>query len=357
MPYETHPLPPASTSALPLGSLAPPLSSPLIPAAPRVSIPLPRAQTEPLPTQQYTTTLPQRAQTTPPETSKNTITARRCTNKDASPSSFVKFMDIPVTMTREHIHDCLQNNRKWSSVNISNVEIFAIKNKDSTVVNVLKIKFKDDAQSTTTVVDYLQNTYDYVPQLIVSHSLGSLAAFYWICYGRTPDGQQLPAFVNVSGRYRKKTLYESTKEWQKSFNEQGYYEYTGTVARKPVTFRIYLNDFERFANWDTAFVWHKFPSTTDVLTVHGMSDTTVPPQRTDTEKVLKRRSDALIYAKALGARRPGTHALHLMEGAGHTFTGHIDELIGSILEWWEVRRRGGLNTGIWLPHVHESAKL
>ncbi|KAM6498787.1 hypothetical protein JOM56_006735 [Amanita muscaria] len=149
MPYETHPLPPASTSALPLGALAPLLSRPLIPATPKVSIPLPRAQTEPLPTQQYTTTLPQRAHTAPPETSKNTITARRCTNNDASPSLFVKFMDIPVTMTREHIHDCLQNNRKWSSVNISNVEIFAIKNKDSTVVNVLKIKFKDDAQSTT----------------------------------------------------------------------------------------------------------------------------------------------------------------------------------------------------------------
>ncbi|KAM6488878.1 hypothetical protein JOM56_015677 [Amanita muscaria] len=149
MPYETHPLPPASTSALPLGALAPPPSRPPTPVAPKVSIPLPRAQTEPLPTQQYTTTLPQRAQTAPPEISKNTITARRCTNKDASPSSFVKFMDIPVTMTREHIHDCLQNNRKWSSVNISNVEIFAIKNKDSTVVNVLKVKFKDDAQSTT----------------------------------------------------------------------------------------------------------------------------------------------------------------------------------------------------------------
>ncbi|KAM6491463.1 hypothetical protein JOM56_013032 [Amanita muscaria] len=148
MPHETYPLPPASTSALPLGALAPPLARPLNPVAPKVSLPLPRAQTEPLPTRQYTTTLPQRAQTAPPETSKNTLTARRCTNKEASPSSFVKFMDVPVTMTREHIHDCLQNNRKWSSVDISNVEIFAIKNKDSTVVNVLKIRFKDDAQST-----------------------------------------------------------------------------------------------------------------------------------------------------------------------------------------------------------------
>ncbi|KAM6500766.1 hypothetical protein JOM56_003780 [Amanita muscaria] len=146
--HETHPLPPASISALPLGTLFPPRTRPLTPpVAPKVS--LPRAQTEPLPTRQDTTTLPQRAQTAPPDVSRNTLTARRCTNNEASPSSFVKFMDIPVTMTREYINDCLKDNRKWSSVNISDIEIFAIKNKDLTVVNVLKIKFKDDAQSTT----------------------------------------------------------------------------------------------------------------------------------------------------------------------------------------------------------------
>ncbi|KAM6492910.1 hypothetical protein JOM56_011044 [Amanita muscaria] len=145
-PTTPHPLPPASISALPLGSLAPP--RPSAPSfVPKVS--LPRAQTEPIPFNPITTSLPLRAQTAPPNVSKNTLTARRCTNKDASPSSFVKFMDIPVTMTREHIHDCLKNNRKWSTVDISNMEIFAIKNKDSTVVNVLKIKFKDDAQSNT----------------------------------------------------------------------------------------------------------------------------------------------------------------------------------------------------------------
>ncbi|KAM6500767.1 hypothetical protein JOM56_003781 [Amanita muscaria] len=125
------PLPPASTLPTPLPNIS-----------------LPRAQTVPLPSKPAIT-LPTRAQTAPPGVSRNTLTAQRCTNKDASPSSFVKFMDIPVTMTREHIHDCLKDNRKWSTVDISNVEIFAIKNKDSTVVNVLKIKFKDDAQSTT----------------------------------------------------------------------------------------------------------------------------------------------------------------------------------------------------------------
>ncbi|KAM6491854.1 hypothetical protein JOM56_012713 [Amanita muscaria] len=141
----SDPLPPASTSALPIGALAPHRPS-YPPHVPKVS--LPRAQTEPLPQNSSTTMIPPRAQTAPPDVSRNTLTAQRCTNKDASPSSFVKFMDVPVTMTREHIHDCLQNNRKWSMVDISNVEIFAIKNKDSNVVNVLKIKFKDDAQST-----------------------------------------------------------------------------------------------------------------------------------------------------------------------------------------------------------------
>ncbi len=50
------------------------------------------------------------------------------------------------------------------------------------------------------VVDYLRNIFGYTVQLIVSHSLGSLASFHWLC--NTSAGQQLPAFVNVSGRYR-----------------------------------------------------------------------------------------------------------------------------------------------------------
>ncbi|KAM6491553.1 hypothetical protein JOM56_012945 [Amanita muscaria] len=137
-------IPAAPNTITPVAPL--PLASTLPTPLPNVS--LPRAQTEPLPSKPAIT-LPTRAQTAPPGVSRNTLTAQRCTNKDASPSSFVKFMDIPVTMTREHIHDCLKDNRKWSTVDISNVEIFAIKNKDSTVVNVLKIKFKDNAQSTT----------------------------------------------------------------------------------------------------------------------------------------------------------------------------------------------------------------
>ncbi|KAM6493727.1 hypothetical protein JOM56_010088 [Amanita muscaria] len=63
----SNPLPPASTSALPLGTF-----TPLHPNAalfvPKVS--LPRAHTEPLPQKPASTLLPQRAQTAPPEISK-----------------------------------------------------------------------------------------------------------------------------------------------------------------------------------------------------------------------------------------------------------------------------------------------
>ncbi|KAM6495349.1 hypothetical protein JOM56_008055 [Amanita muscaria] len=153
---QSYEIPHVSTPvAPPLVSLAAPLPPsfatpfPPDPTLPLPKVALPRARTEPLPPKPAQTLIPLCAQTAPPEFSKNMLTACRCTNKDASPSSFVKFMDVPVTMTREHIHDCLKDNRKWSTVDISNVEIFAIKNKDSTVVNILKIKFKDDAQSTT----------------------------------------------------------------------------------------------------------------------------------------------------------------------------------------------------------------
>lgn len=49
------------------------------------------------------------------------------------------------------------------------------------------------------------------------------------------------------------------------------------MARKKITAKITPEDLENFVNWDTSFVWDAFPPTTDVLTLHGLSDKTVPP--------------------------------------------------------------------------------
>ncbi|KAM6489184.1 hypothetical protein JOM56_015354 [Amanita muscaria] len=175
-----QPLPIATNVHPPIVNIAiPPSSSPLVGAthnapssasltAPRINVippsptaahtesqpspkvVLPRAKSAPLPpTDNVKHTFPTRAFSAPPELSKNTITARRCTTQGPNPSSFVKFMDVPVTLSREDITKSLKLNLRWNNVDISGMDIFAIKNKDLTVTNVLKVKFKDDIQSNT----------------------------------------------------------------------------------------------------------------------------------------------------------------------------------------------------------------
>lgn len=61
------------------------------------------------------------------------------------------------------------------------------------------------------------------------------------------------------------------------FDSQGYYEWHLTVARKEVVGRIYPQDLDGFASWNTSLVKDHFPTHTHVLSVHGLKDETVPP--------------------------------------------------------------------------------
>ena len=61
--------------------------------------------------------------------------------------------------------------------------------------------------------------------------------------------------------------------------------------------------------------------------------------------------DAVIYARALGERTPGTHTLNLIEDADHNFTGRQDEITDAILDWWALHQRNELATGLWLAGV------
>ncbi|KAF9453161.1 alpha/beta-hydrolase [Macrolepiota fuliginosa MF-IS2] len=204
----------------------------------------------------------------------------------------------------------------------------------------------EDIQDLNAVVAYLKSTYGYKIELIVGHSRGSLVAFRWIA--TTEDGRNVPAFVNVSGRYRMRKILETpaAKVWQESFEKQGYFEWHITVARQAVVARIHPHDVEQFCAWDTSIVWEQFPKETDVLTLHGLADKTVPPY------------DAVIYARALSRRSPGTHTLHLMEDADHNFTKRQDDVVEAILQWWDARQRDELQTGIWLTEIRENtAKL
>jgi hypothetical protein len=80
------------------------------------------------------------------------------------------------------------------------------------------------------------------------------------------------------------------------------------------------------------------------------------------------RYDALIYARALSPRTPGTHNLHIVEDADHNFTAvcfvldciqslsiecrlltsqRQDEVVNTVLEWCQALKSGQLKSGIW----------
>ncbi|KAF9046375.1 ectomycorrhiza-regulated esterase [Panaeolus papilionaceus] len=215
---------------------------------------------------------------------------------------------------------------------------------------------QNDLVDLQVVVDFLKKTYGYAIELVVGHSRGAIVAFRWLA--STEDGRNAGAFVNASGRYRMAKIWESPagKIWKESFAKQGHHTWTVTVARKELTARIAPQDLEEFTSWDPSFVWDQFPATTDVLSLHGLADTTVPPY------------DALIYASALGTRSPGTHTLHLMEDADHNFTGKQDDVVSIILQWWDLRQRAKaegaegkasmiLKSGVWVPGMGAKGKL
>lgn len=72
-------------------------------------------------------------------------------------------------------------------------------------------------------------------------------------------------------------MLDSADFYKPYFESQGYYDWKVSVARKEVIGRMYPQDMDKFASWDTSPVRDKFPPHTHVLSVHGLQDKTVPP--------------------------------------------------------------------------------
>jgi len=194
--------------------------------------------------------------------------------------------------------------------------------------------FHNDVEDLRVVVRYIAEHYGYAVDLLVGHSRATVVSMIWLC--SSEEGKNVGGLVNVAGRYRMgKPLIDQLPHYQPSFDAKGYYEWRVTVARKEVVGRITLQGMHDFAAIDTSIIWDGFPRQTDVLTIHGLSDKVVPVY------------DAVIYAQILGARDPGTHNLHLIEGGDHNLTGRSDEVVSTALDWWSKHKRGELRTGVW----------
>ncbi|KAH8104526.1 Alpha/Beta hydrolase protein [Cristinia sonorae] len=194
--------------------------------------------------------------------------------------------------------------------------------------------FNTDVEDLTAVVAYLTSQFGYTIDLLVGHSRGVVDAFRWICTAE--EGKNVRGFVNVSGRYRMQKIYDGVSQAQhEALKTQGYYIVKAVVARKHFENKVTEADLEQFATFDSSLVWDSFPSGTHALSIHGLQDHVVPP------------FDASIYARALGARDPGTHNLCYVEEADHNFTGMADFVVATILDWFTQMERGQLKTGVW----------
>lgn len=77
----------------------------------------------------------------------------------------------------------------------------------------------------------------------------------------------------------------------------------------------------------------------------------------------------------MSGRSPGTHVLHMIEGADHNFAGvchirplsstygtltneiqHFDEVVDTILAWWTEKEKGTLKDGIWGAGIGPGSK-
>ncbi|KAG9047671.1 hypothetical protein FS837_001747 [Tulasnella sp. UAMH 9824] len=196
--------------------------------------------------------------------------------------------------------------------------------------------FINDLQDINAVVAYLKAQYGYRVDLAIGHSRGSIVGMRWLA--TAPEGQDVSSYVNVSGRYRMK-LHTYYDRWREGFEKKGIFHWKVRVAGKEVVREVRPADIRDFEEVDTSFVWTKFPQKTDVLTIHGLDDLVVQP------------FDAMIYARAFSNRPTATHTLHYVEGADHNFIGHYDEVVDTILGWWDQKTKGKLKDGVWLAGV------
>lgn len=188
-------------------------------------------------------------------------------------------------------------------------------------------------QDLQAAVAFLRRTYGYEIDMVVGHSRGSVVGIHWLC--KSEEGKRVSTMVNVSGRYRMDRIFDKEPIYRNEFDTKGYYEWKLIVAQKPIVQRVYPQDLKEISSWNTTIIWDEFPHTIDVLTIHGLADDVVPVY------------DAVIYARAFGARVPGKHVLHLMVGADHNFRGRCGEVVDVILEWLKARHSQSLTTGIF----------
>ncbi|KAK0490098.1 Alpha/Beta hydrolase protein [Armillaria luteobubalina] len=169
-------------------------------------------------------------------------------------------------------------------------------------------RMEEDVLDLRIITDYLKAHFGYQIDLVIGHSRGAVLAVRWLC--TSEDGKKVSGFVIVSATYRMKDILvsQSSKIVLKSIADKGFHLLNRRTFTHTFKEKLYREDFVDYAAFDNSLVDYLFPQTIDVLIIQGLEDKGVPVY------------NAVLYAKALSKRSPGTCSLHLMEHADHTYT-------------------------------------
>lgn len=195
-------------------------------------------------------------------------------------------------------------------------------------------KIGQDVQDLIDVCTTLKQHHGYLIEMIVGHSRGSLAAWTYLARCeqlRMNDMDTVPFYVSVSARWDMRRILDSSSVYNEKFEKDGVYRWTVKANGQPREYKIYPHELQRAATFPIQGVLQRFPTTTDVLLIHGTKDKTVPVQ------------DCRSYLQALHSlpgRKQGSAQMHLVEGGDHMLRGCYDQVVDRICTWYMERTSG-----------------
>lgn len=208
------------------------------------------------------------------------------------------------------------------------------------------INIGEDVLDIHVVTRFLRQRWNYHVECIVAHSRGALDAWmlYWDIQQRLRERKErthedyvldfAPLLVALSGTSNIDNEDKEVTGFDEEIRAKGFVDCHVKVAGKPFSVRINAAMINDYLSYPVKHFAQSFPSTCDVLLVHGDQDETAPgTEAYHFQGFLNHISQP--YPRRL---RPGSTQLYIIAEAGHTFIGHFDELVQVICKWINERR-------------------
>ncbi|XP_042454090.1 uncharacterized protein YfhR-like isoform X3 [Zingiber officinale] len=170
--------------------------------------------------------------------------------------------------------------------------------------------YKREAEDIRSVILYfLEQNYEI--SAIIGHSKGGNAVLLYASVYH-----DVHIVINISGRFALERGIEGRlgKDFMQRIEKDGFIDVKDKTGN--FEYRVTEDSLKDRLETDMCIACHSIDKKCRVLTVHGSKDQTVPAE------------DAMQFAKLIP-----NHKLHIMEGANHCYTAHLEELASVVLDF------------------------